>query len=1014
MAKTEPLPEDLRCNRTDGRKWRCNRPVMENKKLCEIHHLQGRHRQHKEKVPDFLKLERKPNRTSSQELGVWRKDEKRAKKRKILSGFDENFDGSLREIEMSRGDLKLDLIREFLKREVVKRKERKIQESEEESDDLVIAKTLSQSGENLRNAGGYSGKGGLGGLISCSLDESGFGSKNDEPILSTVVETLNSLREAKLSTGGKRMKCHWCHRSSYHTLVKCTSCHKQFFCEDCIKARCLNKQELKMACPVCIGTCNCRACLTNQSNDGEEKDYYNDDTKLLHYLIHVLLPVIAKVNHDQIIELEFESIIKGKRLYELHIPQIKCGYRELPSCNNCKASVVDFHRSCTRCSYNICLSCCRESRQGQSRGEINENKMTCLNGKNDDSSDDGLLLKRRYNTSRQGSCRNSSAAPTIQQKLNDCADKNIPCPDHSFDGFVNNLELRSVFPFGWLNELQSSVEEIVDSYVLPKTPDYGPQCSICRKTDHRVNRIRLLQETARRTDPSDNFLYYPTVQDLRIENLEHFQKHWGKGHPVILRNLIKSTSKLSWDPFIMFYNFLGLENSNHQNYNIKSNNCLDWCEVEICNKKTFMGSLDGHPNANVCRDTVKFRGWLSPQLFQQHFPAHHAAILDALPLKEYINPECGILNLALKLPNEMPMANLGPCIYLTYGAPEELAQANFLTRLSYESYDVVNILAHATDVPINVEELNRLRELLNRRKEQDNRRSKADATGQPLENQLDVTSMIHREDVEEMTRKISLYSEDTEESVSQDVTAENLKVVDEVLMPYTDLDRGCAQTLIDLNIPVASEPDVEYDSEATVSATIQGEEDSENESFFHDNIENSGYDDNKSASSCGAVWDIFRREDVQKLLEYLTRYSNELTQAYGSPKEVVHPILDQSLFLDAFNIMRLKEEFHIEPWTFKQNIGEAVMIPAGCPYQVRKLKSCVNIALEFISPENAHECIRLAEELRLLPQGHKAKVKIPEVENMTIYGMKAAVKEIKQSYTSRVSISEHVFCFRKV
>lgn len=45
------------------------------------------------------------------------------------------------------------------------------------------------------------------------------------------------------------------------------------------------------------------------------QDYYNDDTKLLHYLIHVLLPVIAKVNHDQIIELEFESIIKGTDNY---------------------------------------------------------------------------------------------------------------------------------------------------------------------------------------------------------------------------------------------------------------------------------------------------------------------------------------------------------------------------------------------------------------------------------------------------------------------------------------------------------------------------------------------------------------------------------------------------------------------------------------------------------------------------------------------------------------------------
>lgn len=41
------------------------------------------------------------------------------------------------------------------------------------------------------------------------------------------------------------------------------------------------------------------------------QDYYNDDTKLLHYLIHVLLPVIKKVNLDQIIELDIESRIKG-------------------------------------------------------------------------------------------------------------------------------------------------------------------------------------------------------------------------------------------------------------------------------------------------------------------------------------------------------------------------------------------------------------------------------------------------------------------------------------------------------------------------------------------------------------------------------------------------------------------------------------------------------------------------------------------------------------------------------
>jgi hypothetical protein len=28
----------------------------------------------------------------------------------------------------------------------------------------------------------------------------------------------------------------------------------------------------------------------------------------------------------------------------------------------------------------------------------------------------------------------------------------------------------------------------------------------------------------------------------------------------------------------------------------------------------------------------------------------------------------------------------------------------------------------------------------------------------------------------------------------------------------------------------------------------------------------------------------------------------------------------------------------VEPWTFEQKLGEAVLIPAGCPHQVRNLK----------------------------------------------------------------------------
>lgn len=28
----------------------------------------------------------------------------------------------------------------------------------------------------------------------------------------------------------------------------------------------------------------------------------------------------------------------------------------------------------------------------------------------------------------------------------------------------------------------------------------------------------------------------------------------------------------------------------------------------------------------------------------------------------------------------------------------------------------------------------------------------------------------------------------------------------------------------------------------------------------------------------------------------------------------------------------------IEAWTFEQKLGDAVLVPAGCPYQVRNLK----------------------------------------------------------------------------
>ena len=51
-------------------------------------------------------------------------------------------------------------------------------------------------------------------------------------------------------------------------------------------------------------------------------------------------------------------------------------------------------------------------------------------------------------------------------------------------------------------------------------------------------------------------------------------------------------------------------------------------------------------------------------------------------------------------------------------------------------------------------------------------------------------------------------------------------------------------------------------------------------------------------------------------------------------KEVIHPIHDQTLYLNAEHKKRLKEEYGVEAWTFEQHLGEVVFIPDGCPHQV--------------------------------------------------------------------------------
>lgn len=114
-------------------------------------------------------------------------------------------------------------------------------------------------------------------------------------------------------------------------------------------------------------------------------------------------------------------------------------------------------------------------------------------------------------------------------------------------------------------------------------------------------------------------------------------------------------------------------------------------QVEIDRKRIFVGSLEKRTHASVQQKILKFKAWLSSNLFQKQFPVHYNEILSALPLPEYVNPVSGLLNVRAKLPKNLQKPESGPCIYFSYGGPEELMQADYLSKLCYESHDTVGI-----------------------------------------------------------------------------------------------------------------------------------------------------------------------------------------------------------------------------------------------------------------------------------------------------------------------------------
>ncbi|XP_013717256.2 lysine-specific demethylase JMJ25 isoform X1 [Brassica napus] len=902
MSENEAVPDEFRCNRSDGKQWRCKRRALEGKKMCETHTSQLTLKRSKQKAAAESTRSRRGDEASEIEReGLGRSKKKRERA--------EAVDEAVRKMKLKRGDLQLDLIRMALKREAEKKKKKpkkkKISVNKRFGDFVgeELTKVLpygimaiSPPSPTTSNVSSPSPCDVKVGEEPVSLTKRRFRSKNIEPLPFGKMQVVPF--KGKLVKAKKR--CHWCGTRGFEDLISCLSCGREFFCVDCIEKRNKgSKEEVGKKCPVCCGTCRCKACSATISGVTECKDSRKvrsdiDRVLHLHYAVCMLLPVLKQINAEDKVEVNLTEP-------QIHSSDLTSDEQEL-CCSSHDSAVVDSEKMCTRSSSILRLSSDQDCNQRSLSKKVGLVK--CSNGVE--------------------SCKQSLKKALVDWKREEVK----RCS--------NNLSLRSLFSLELTSKLEISAEEIVSCYELPETLDKHLGCPFClgKEKPSTSCESRLKVASRRRGDASDNFLYYPTVMDFQQNNLEHFQTHWSKGQPVIVRSVLKRGSSLNWNPIALFCSYLKKSNSKTSN----TTDCADWFEVDIGVKQVFLGSLRGEAETNTCQERLKLDGWLSSSLFEEQFPNHFAEILRILPIPYYMDPKRGILNIVAGLPDVIQAPNLGPCLSISYRSGEEYAKPDYVKKLGFEACDMVDILLHATETVVSTKQICRIRKLM-----------------------------------QNIGKVRSKNSEKGKES-----RVGKGKKQDRINASYAQGDW--------------SDDSSSSDSESSQHRLGSSEFKVEERESCNDSFEEEG----SLSNSCGAKWDVFQVQDVSKLLEYIKNHCLELVPMDSTKTQVSHPLLEQSYYLDEYHKARLKEEFDVEPWSFDQCVGEAVIVPAGCPYQNRKNKSCVNAVLNFLSHEHVAESIKLVDELSQLPQSVKTKANKIEVKKMAIYKVSEAIKEIRE------------------
>jgi lysine-specific demethylase 3 len=157
------------------------------------------------------------------------------------------------------------------------------------------------------------------------------------------------------------------------------------------------------------------------------------------------------------------------------------------------------------------------------------------------------------------------------------SDGSIPCPPNAIGGCRDSvLELKSLLEDNFISDLLEKASSVVNNEGMLKVG--GSKCSCF--SDSGEMSCGTSQKFAFRENSSDNYIYCPNARDVQNGALDHFQQHWLKGQPVIVRDVLELTSGLSWEPMVMWRALREKKDKDEpERLSVTALECLSWSEV---------------------------------------------------------------------------------------------------------------------------------------------------------------------------------------------------------------------------------------------------------------------------------------------------------------------------------------------------------------------------------------------------------------------------------------------------